>query len=76
MPPGEKDDSGLVLDVPFSGHRARPCPFCGSSDLWINSDLEPKFVACKKCSAFGPTAPTITEATDRWNKRADDQAIS
>ncbi|MBU6464860.1 MAG: Lar family restriction alleviation protein [Proteobacteria bacterium] len=48
---------------------AEPCPFCGSSDVWINADLEPKFVLCRKCSAFGPIAPTVTLAAERWNKR-------
>jgi hypothetical protein len=46
----------------------RSRPFCGSADLWINSDIEPKFVACSW--AFGPSAPTVTQATERWNKRA------
>lgn len=55
----------------FSQPPLRPCPFCGCSQLLVNSDLEPKFVSCTKCSAFGPSAPTITEATDRWNKRID-----
>jgi Lar family restriction alleviation protein len=47
----------------------RPCPFCGGSDLRINRDIDPKFVACNKCWAFGPTAPTVALATERWNKR-------
>jgi Lar family restriction alleviation protein len=59
---------------PFSQQPLRPCPFCGNSDLWVNGDLEPKFVVCRKCSAFGPTAPTITEATNRWNNRPDSHA--
>ena len=53
-----------------SGRPLQPCPFCGSSDLRINSDIDPKFVACNKCWAFGPTAPTVAQATERWNKRA------
>jgi len=53
----------------FSGLRLRPCPFCGASDLYVNSDIEPKFVACNKCTAFGPTGATESQATERWNKR-------
>jgi Lar family restriction alleviation protein len=56
---------------PPSGQLLRPCPFCGSQDLWINGDFDPKFVVCQGCSAFGPTAPTITQATNRWNRRPD-----
>ena len=48
----------------------QPCPFCGGSEAWINSDLVPKFVACRKCWASGPSAPTVTQAAERWNKRA------
>jgi Lar family restriction alleviation protein len=46
-----------------------PCPFCGRSELWLHGDILPKFVACKKCSAFGPTAPTASQAIERWNIR-------
>ncbi len=68
--PRQKADSDLTLGLPFSGHRLQPCPFCGSLELWVNSDTEPKFVACKECLAFGPTAPTVAEATQRWNRRS------
>jgi Lar family restriction alleviation protein len=54
--------------VPFSG-QPLPCPFCGGSDFWVHSDIDPKFVACKKCSAFGPTTPTVSQAIERWNIR-------
>ena len=37
--PGQKADIGIP-----SSCRLEPCPFCGSSELWINGDLEPKFV--------------------------------
>ena len=47
----------------------RPCPYCGNLDLRVNSDLDPKFIACTKCWAFGPTAATVREAAERWNKR-------
>ncbi|WP_407179546.1 Lar family restriction alleviation protein [Bradyrhizobium sp. STM 3562] len=69
MPRKAKQKADITPSAPLSGQPLRPCPFCGSSDLWVNSDLEPKFVACEKCCAFGPTAPTVAEATERWNKR-------
>ena len=67
------DDSAAINPMPgfpVSVEPLQPCPFCGGSDIWINSDLEPKFVACRKCWAFGPSAPTVTQAAERWNKRA------
>ena len=66
----DRAGSEITHQDPVSGRQLRPCPFCGSSDLWINGDLDPKFVVCNKCLAFGPTAPTVTEATERWNRRA------
>lgn len=47
----------------------RPCPFCGGSEVWINFDIDPKFVVCKECLAFGPNAATVKQAAERWNKR-------
>src|ERR1700754_1894951 len=57
-------------EFPVSVQPLQPCPFCGGSEVWINSDIVPKFVACRKCWAFGPSAPTVTQAAERWNKRA------
>jgi Lar family restriction alleviation protein len=68
MAPGSCE-SGPVR-VPGSIQRLRPCPFCGGSNLWINSDLDPKFVACRTCRAFGPTAATVTQAVEQWDDRA------
>ena len=62
-------DSG-PLRLPGSVQPSRPCPFCGGSNLWINSGLDPKFVACRTCWAFGPTAPTVTQAVEHWDDRA------
>ena len=56
--------------LPGSIRPSRPCPFCGGSNLWINGDLNPKFVACRTCWAFGPNAPTIIQAVEHWDSRA------
>ncbi|MBO4222023.1 Lar family restriction alleviation protein [Bradyrhizobium neotropicale] len=53
----------------------RPCPFCGSADLWLNRDMLPKYVLCRKCAAFGPTAATVTQATERWNSRVGAETV-
>ncbi|MCK1735110.1 restriction alleviation protein, Lar family [Bradyrhizobium sp. 138] len=60
---------GSATELPVCGQSLRPCPFCGGSEVWINSGIDPKFVVCKECSAFGPNAPTVKQAVERWNKR-------
>jgi len=71
--PGKTGDSAAsdpLRRYPGSVQPLRPCPFCGGAEVWIHGDIEPKFIACRKCWAFGPTAPTVTQAAERWNKRA------
>src|ERR1700761_207577 len=65
-----RNSINLVGDagVTFS-EQLMPCPFCDRSEFWLHGDILPKFVACKKCSAFGPTAPTVSQAIERWNIR-------
>ena len=67
------DDSASINPMPgfpVAAEQLQPCPFCGGSEIWINGDIEPKYVACRKCWAFGPSAPTVTQAAQRWNERA------
>jgi len=66
----QRSGDSKSLRLPGSVQPSRHCPFCGGSNLWINSDLDPKFVACRTCWAFGPTAPTVTRAIERWHDRA------
>lgn len=70
--PKKPSDSAAIdppRGFPVSVPPLRPCPFCGGSQVWINSDIDPKFVVCKECLAFGPTAPTVKQAAEGWNKR-------
>jgi len=67
--PSDSAAIDLLREVPVSVQPLRPCPFCGGSEVWINSDIDPKFVVCKQCLAFGPNAPTVKQAAERWNKR-------
>jgi hypothetical protein len=71
MPRKPSDNAAIdpLRGFPFVYNRCGPV-LSAAADLWINSDIEPKFVACRKCWAFGPSAPTVTQATERWNKRA------
>ncbi len=52
----------------------KPCPFwfCGSSDIWVRSDLQiiAEYVECNTCGCRGPHKPTEAEAVEAWNKRA------
>jgi len=71
MPRKPRDNAAIdpLRGFPVSVQPLRPCPFCGGSEVWINTDIDPKFVVCKKCSAFGPNAPTVRQAAEHRNKR-------
>ncbi|TWB49371.1 Lar family restriction alleviation protein [Bradyrhizobium sacchari] len=68
--PGASAANNPGPGFPISVELLQPCPFCGSSEVWISGNLEPKFVACRTCWAFGPSASTVTRAAERWNDRA------
>ncbi|QOZ72600.1 hypothetical protein WN72_44695 [Bradyrhizobium arachidis] len=60
--PRKPSDSPAVDPLrgfPVSVQPLRPCPFCGGSEAWINSDIDPKFVVCKECSAPLGRRPSI-----------------
>ena len=52
----------------------KPCPFCGSTDICINSPGV--WIDCNCCGAEGPTPSnlwkTIHEAVEAWNRRSGD----
>lgn len=56
----------------------KPCPFCGSEDVSVDTMLTTGYVRCKTCQAFGPTVcsetneEAVEEAIKLWNKRTDD----
>lgn len=49
----------------------RPCPFCGSLDLLVMSNVGPSDAAteCIGCGAVGPDGRNDEEAAALWNKR-------
>lgn len=65
----------MVAKVLESGIELRPCPFCGSTDLHIETDSEPRStvnVLCDNpdCEAEGPNqAFTADDAVIAWNRR-------
>lgn len=57
-----------------------PCPFCGSKELYVNTETDEElvYVGCLDCDAFGPSAVKMTKSgyavhgpKDAWNKRAE-----
>lgn len=44
----------------------KPCPFCGSKDLYVR-DNSGHYVACKNCDAYGPYGKDDEEAIRLWN---------
>ena len=52
-----------------------PCPFCGSVDLSLETDVnnildgDLKAVGCINCDAIGPMTKTLTAAVRKWNER-------
>ncbi len=46
MPRKRSSSAGIdpLRGLPVCVQSLRPCPFCGGSEVWINSDIDPKFV--------------------------------
>lgn len=53
----------------------KPCPFCGSGDVGIESysNEEWFFVSCHECGANGPEESTASKAALAWERRAGDE---
>lgn len=45
----------------------KPCPFCGSEDVY---SYDPEWVTCPNCGAEGPPEVTCELAIKSWNCRA------
>lgn len=59
----------------MSNEVAKPCPFCGSDDLWMGSEekegtVYPIYVYCDNCGCRGPFA--FVETTDPMGDKLDD----
>lgn len=65
----------MVAKVLESKIELKPCPFCGGTDLHIETDSEPRSTAnvfCDnpKCEAAGPNQSfTADDAARAWNNR-------
>lgn len=46
--------------------KIKPCPFCGSKDLYAR-DNSGHYVVCKNCDAYGPYGKDDEEAIQLWN---------
>ncbi len=67
----------MVARVIDSDAHLEPCPFCGGSELHIETDSEQTStvqVECDTigCEASGPHGKDADEAVVLWNKRASD----
>jgi len=51
------------------------CPFCGSANVGEPIRRRPLQVACIDCGGEGPEALTHDDARDRWNARAEADAL-
>lgn len=49
--------------------KLRPCPFCSSDHLTIQSADGMKWVHCRRCHAEGPFRPDRYYAIQMWNRR-------
>jgi Lar family restriction alleviation protein len=53
----------------------KPCPFCGSDDVYVHCPGDYGHVACKECDADGPyvMADNLQVIIDAWNTRAGEE---
>lgn len=50
--------------------KLKPCPFCGSAEIYSSPHIA--VVVCKKCRCWGPnTCITAAQAIDLWNRRTE-----
>lgn len=52
----------------------KPCPFCGSENIWVGDvsrNYDIWFVQCETCGATFSHFDSEVEATEAWNRRAD-----
>lgn len=47
----------------------KPCPFCGSDNVRMDTDYGVYFVLCVNCQTEGPDDPDKSTAIKLWNGR-------
>lgn len=59
----------------MTDQKLKPCPFCGSDDVDVVSNLY-TYVTCHNpsCEAYGPICNTTEQAITAWNTRAGEKA--
>ena len=53
----------------------KPCPFCGSENLYVHTNIEESDVFCPECETNGPVHNSDAEAIAAWNTRTPDPAV-
>ncbi len=55
----------------------KPCPFCGSSQVRVESLLGGRNIPrCDECLVIGPTCATVEIAISEWNRRPLEDALA
>ena len=49
----------------------KPCPFCGSDDIAIDTQFDEWFIVCNECSGRSGSCDTKQGALEAWNRRPD-----
>ena len=57
----------------FKMNEIKPCPFCGSNSLIIESNNSYFRINCGKCECHGPKEDTYEKAISAWNRRAEEE---
>lgn len=55
----------------MGGHN-EPCPYCGSTSVFVDFDSDGLYLERNACLARGPIGNTRAEAEENWNRRATD----
>ena len=53
-------------------YELKPCPFCGSEEVVYKFEYEVVCAMCKTCGATGSKHFAIDDASEAWNRRAED----
>lgn len=61
-------ESNKLLKCPFCGTETQPLSF-GRTGYGVGAWLWHFRCSSVECNAVGPTAPTVAEARERWNRR-------
>lgn len=67
----------MVYAVGIMKKENKPCPFCGSKNIFLEVLLgrQLRRIRCSDCEACGPVDEIADEAVEKWNKRSGDTCL-